>query len=366
MLDLRNKSAKERAKLKGQEIAKVKPCQKTTKGIKVQIISLEPIEDGVVAFVKAWKNGVPLGFGKAGDVQIERMIVHNPPILVDDPKGDIIREWGEDEDGEKIKKTRRLKEDPKAAILEVLTHNVQLVGKEGTKIVKGKVGNTTSTFYPAAGANSPVDGSVTYNVANPGVAWSTIHDAATGTDASATGTGGFDIYMIASTTTNQWRYLGRAFYLFNTASLSGESVSSATLSIYGDTNGKTDNYNLSISITSSSPAADNALATSDYGSVGSTKLAEDFDITNWAQAYNDFALNASGIAAINTTGISKFAGRISADVENSPPSWASNTGVGVGSFFADQTGTTKDPKLVVEHSASTTSNSYLLPLLGVG
>src|SRR3990167_1069334 len=40
------------------------------------------------------KRGTELrGFGADGSVEIERFRIYNPPILVDDPNGTIIREW---------------------------------------------------------------------------------------------------------------------------------------------------------------------------------------------------------------------------------------------------------------------------------
>src|SRR3972149_5045079 len=74
-----------------------------------------------------------------------------------------LQKRGEEKDNsESIRtKQRKLREDPAEAIRQVIVHNVTLVGKENTKIILGKVGNTTSTFYPDSDPESTsVDGDV--------------------------------------------------------------------------------------------------------------------------------------------------------------------------------------------------------------
>lgn len=105
-------------------------------------------QSGIELFAKAWKGDKQLGFGKDGSVEIERFRIFNPPILVDDPNGDIVREWTDEKTGEL--KQRKLREDPIEAIRQTVAHNVKIVGKENAQIVIGKIGNTTSTFYPDA------------------------------------------------------------------------------------------------------------------------------------------------------------------------------------------------------------------------
>ena len=70
--------------------------------------------------------------------------------------------------------------------------------------------------------------------------------------------------------------------------------------------------------------------------------------------YNNFALNASGLAAINKTGITKFSLRIVSDIDNVEPTWSSGNDAVFDISEADETGTTQDPKLVIEHSVAIT------------
>jgi hypothetical protein len=104
MLDLTNKTPKEKANLKGREIAKIKKLARTKrKGFDIEIVKTKAIEGGVEVFIKAWKDGKQVGFGKDGTVEIERVRLFNPPILVADKSGDVVREWTDEETKEKSK-----------------------------------------------------------------------------------------------------------------------------------------------------------------------------------------------------------------------------------------------------------------------
>ncbi len=164
---LTNKTASEKAYIKSREIAGRDfkgEYTNTQYDVRIEIIGeVKEIningKSGIELFAKAWRDDKQLGFGKDGSVDIERFRIFNPPILVDDPNGEIVREWTDEETG--LLKQRKLREDPLQAIKEVIAHNVTLVGKNNGKIVIGKVGNTTSTFYPDANPETTsVDGIV--------------------------------------------------------------------------------------------------------------------------------------------------------------------------------------------------------------
>lgn len=154
-------SAKERANIKAAEIAKGNPIgvyQDATYGLRIEIQSISKIEGGVEIFARAWRGSAQLGFGEDGSVEWERFRIFNPPILVDDPAGDIVREWTDDAG---VLKQRTLREDPIAATREHLAHSISVIGKGGTGIIKGKRGNTTYVFCPDAHTESTsVDGQV--------------------------------------------------------------------------------------------------------------------------------------------------------------------------------------------------------------
>ena len=92
---LKNKSSKEKANIKGQEIAKIDFRGKDTSqeyGVTLDIQSIKAIEGGVEILARAWKGNKQFGFGKNGSVEIERFKIYNPPILVPDSNGAIVRE----------------------------------------------------------------------------------------------------------------------------------------------------------------------------------------------------------------------------------------------------------------------------------
>ena len=168
-------------KTNSQKINELVSLKKTQRNnYDIEIVSINKIKNGVEVFVRAWvaqgkttvayKNdtkpeildnglingddpniafiihsGEQIGFGKVGTVDIERFIIINPPILVPDDNGDIIQIWI---DENKIKHTRKLREDTKEAILQIIEQALDVKKEkfDDSKIVKGKIGNTTSIF----------------------------------------------------------------------------------------------------------------------------------------------------------------------------------------------------------------------------
>src|SRR3990167_11140747 len=156
------KTAREKANLKGQEIAKLFKVPKTQVGdYWIEITELKAIENGVELYARAWDAHGQIGFGKDGSVDLERFVFINPPILVNDPNGSIIRE-SLDDNG-KVRQ-RKLREDPKQALLESLAHTISVKTQKfnDSKIIAGKLGNTTTTVYPDAGSGggTTIDGQV--------------------------------------------------------------------------------------------------------------------------------------------------------------------------------------------------------------
>lgn len=359
--------AKARADKKGQEIAKLGDLARRTCGdFEVEIRNFEAIDGGVQYEARAWDSqGNAVGFGKDGTVEWERFRVFNPPILVPDGTKTQIDEFTEADN---------LKEDLTGALILDLAHTLKVkrLMFSPEKIQSGKVGNTTLTAYPAAGANEPVDGWTTQDYGfGSGVAWSTIRGA-TGTGANATDTSNrvFEIQGGNNTSTDRWVQLTRSAYLFDTSSIGTDNVDSAILSIYGV--GKADGFAItpSVNIVSSALADPAALSAGDYDSFGTTAFATAISYASWSTtAYNDFTLNASGIANIDKGGTSYF-GAINDnyDRQDSEPSWVGGNELSfISGYYADQTGTTNDPKLVVEHSAAGGGfTSHQLASMGVG
>lgn len=352
---LQNKTPHERATTKGKEIARVcKKGQYNRGKLRIEIVNTNPIEGGIEVFARAWKNGKQIGFGKDGSVDIERFRIFNPPVLVDDQNGDIVREWVDEDTGET--KQRKLREDPQEALIQVIEHNLSVMKNvhSSERIEKGKRGNTTSTFYPEPGVT--VDGVIL----RIGSGWSDTR--------SGTGTNGPNFNVETNDNFFQRRnsLLGRVILLFDTSSLGSDNILSAILSQRLWMSSADTNSNALLVITTSNPASNNELVLSDFeiAKFGSTKLSNTQTIltSDTTEAWKDFTFNSSGISAINQSGISKFAVRFEDDVDNTDP--GSNTSR-VIQRYSQTSGTSQDPKLVVEHEAGTIELN-LTEIIGVG
>ena len=335
--------------------------------LKIEIVDTAPINGGIRVHARAFRRGRQLGFGKDGSVDIETFNIYNSPILVDSPNGEIVREW-EDEmpDGTKTRKTRRLREDPKEALIQVIEHNLTVMKNihDDKKIERGKVGQTTSTFYSGAG-----DGRCT---GTPNATWATVHDASSGDTANYT-SASLGVY---SGKDGSAKYdFARVFLPFDTSALPDtDSISTAVMSAYAVS--KTDGDNDAegyITLVQTTQASNTSLVLGDFDQCGSISnptegiaTGERKDITGIStSAYLDFTLDATGIGWINNTGVTKLGVREGHDTTNTVYAGANGTYNFVSFYMSEQAGTTQDPKLVVEHAAAATGHIYL-PLLGVG
>src|SRR5262249_51876260 len=149
---------------------------------------------------------------KDGSIDIERFRIFNPPILVEDPNGDINQEWTDDDGAHH---TRHLREDAKEALLQSLEQTIAVKKDQYTaeNLEPGKIGNTTDTFYPAAGSNSPVDG----YARNYGQSYGTVQGASTGLFAGDSETAGLCFDHSNSSGTYLIR---RSFFLFDASPVS--------------------------------------------------------------------------------------------------------------------------------------------------
>lgn len=341
------------AQIKGKEMAKIAKGKYNRGKISIEIVDRKEINGGVEVFARAWKNGKQIGFGKDGTVDIERFRIFNPPILVDDPAGKIVREWGEKRpDGTIAMKRRTLREDPKEALLQVIEHNLAIMKNvhDGSAIIVGKRGNTTSTFYPAAGNNSPIDGWIRAS----GASWAAAHDATDGSVVNTTNT----TLLLETQHDGGTFIIARIMTLFDTSSItSTNTITAATWSGYVSETSDNDNDGQDyISLVTATPAANNALSTADFDQFGSTKQSGDLDIGSITTGYHTLTLNATGLGNISKTGITKFGVREGHDIENAS---ISSTGTNINSvtmYAADNSGTTADPKLVVEHELVVTGS----------
>ncbi|QGH72420.1 MAG: metalloendopeptidase [Siphoviridae sp. ctpQM7] len=320
--------------------------------VNVEILSVGKIDEGVEVMARAWKDGKPVGFGADGTVEIERFRFQNPPILVPDPLGNIERwELVKFPTGETA--ARYFREDHKEALRRAVADTIRIAGKDGAKVVPGKVGRTTSTFYPDANPETDtVDGYVYCTHAD----FSTCHLQTNGNISDDTGTS----LIAGDSESGPNDNILRAFSLFKTSALgAGASISAATYSLYVTTNNNPLNdANSWLNVYSSTPASNTALVTEDFDQVGDVVTnptkGSDSNLNQSAitlSAYNDLTLNATGRGWINKTGITKLGFRQGHDATNTDPA-IDNTEQDVYASSADTAGTTQDPKLTVTYTSS--------------
>lgn len=347
---IKGKSSAERATLKGVAIEELGPQERgvaafSNAAYEIEITRIQAIEGGAEVYARVWRtDGSQIGFGVKGDVDVERFVIINPPILVSDPQGDEVRTIRNTFTGETFE--RRFRVDPKAALLETLAHTVSLKKEKfgPNNITRGKVGNTTTTVFSDAGG----DGFVRNQNAT---SWAASRSDATGD--SVFDTASSDISAVFNASANNT--IHRAFFPFDTSSITDtDVVSAATMSVYGDGAAGANVDSIDADIVGNTQASNTALTTADYDQLDTTSQGTSIAFSSWAAGYNAFTLNATGIANVSKTGFSKYAVRGSRDTDNVAPTGNNY----ISMYFSDNAGTTNDPKLVVEHAAPVVTRKY--------
>jgi len=212
-------------------------------------------------------------------------------------------------------------------------------------------GFDTLTVYPDAHTEtSTVDGTV-YRQWHT---WSDLRDYTDGTAAADSVSSDYFICLSTMSTTNYWSTMYRGFFLFDTSAI-GSTATVSAASFYPYKVGTVSNGlgDATAHVVSSSPASNTQLVVGDYDQIGSTSFGT---LSSFVDGYDEIALNASGLAAISKTSISKFATRTAWDLDNSPPTWIKSKTSAVSCYFAEDTTANngKDPKLVVTYSVPST------------
>ena len=210
-----------------------------------------------------------------------------------------------------------------------------------------------ATFNPDADPETTsCDGNSIYSVGG-GATWATNHDAANGTEAGASNTGEYCFAIDTDDTSNWFRSIYRAFWLFDTSSLDAltdeANIISGIFSLYGT--GATDNATLNqkVSLVSSNPVSNTNIVVADYDQLGGTDYATEIDVGSWnTSGYNNYTLNETGIAAVPIDGITKFGTRSNSDRANSAPTWVSVVSTSTTAESSDNDG--NKPKLVVTYT----------------
>lgn len=331
---------------------------KTTRGdYKIKVLSITAVQGGIDVHAQVWdKNDKQIGMGPKGTVDIESFKIFNMsplievPVIETPPEGTVIQD--EVINGQRI--IEHYRADAREALLRELTHTMGVKKHkfDDKKIKPGKVGNTTTTVYPAAGAVSPVDGNIQYSVAD-NATFTDLRDQATASTANNTSTI-ITADIKTFTDTDEWLRFTRGVAGFDASGIDdSEAADSATLSFV--VFAKVDDFTSSLTIDRVVPADTSSLATGDYDRTGWSQVRQATDVTIASinaddSTYNDFTINATGLGNISVTGLTWYGMRISEDFDGTEPTWTSNDVSEVQIRSADNTGTTKDPKLVIESS----------------
>ena len=218
-----------------------------------------------------------------------------------------------------------------------------LVDSQALVLVMGTVG----TFYPEAQvASNAGDGTAKYA---PSASWATVHDGA-GTNAQAGTYAALACYCSGSG--NNWEFNQRMFTHFYTASLPDTCVISAVdLKLYTHaTNDPNDEFSANIVIVESTATA-TTIATSDYQEYLTTSFASKACSSISKNSNYTWSLNASGIANVSKTGVSKFAVMYDFDVTDEEPTWSASVSQRFY-FYLTGNGSNK-PTLTVTYSTPT-------------
>jgi hypothetical protein len=165
----------------------------------------------------------------------------------------------------------------------------------------------------------------------------------------------------STSTTNYWLYLYRGGYIFDTSSIDdGETINSATFSLYGTSKADTGSFAQTVCLYSFAPASNTDIVAGDFDSLGTTMLCTSgIDYSSWSTSgYNDFSLNATGLAAISKTGYTRLGTRFSSDASASSPTWSGTKYTNLKAYYSEQSGTTNDPKFVINTSAASAFVPY--------
>ena len=136
-------------------------------------------------------------------------------------------------------------------------------------------------------------------------------------------------------------YCYRGMYLFNTAALTGKTVQTAQLNLYGALNNSATAFNLVV--TNGQPTyPHNPPIAGDYNIANYAGTGGTFASNGYVNGYNTINLTSTGLAWINTTSETKLAVVSSRDISATQPSGEENIW-----FYTQEQGVGFQPQLVV-------------------
>jgi len=183
-----------------------------------------------------------------------------------------------------------------------------------------------------------------------------------GTSANSSGTSIYAARITAATTTqDNWSWLYRSMFLFDTSSLPDDaSICFALLVIYAASSGLDDlNINPKYGVYSSDPISNTNLVAADFTRYGTTLLSnEKLTKTEYWSTYGNWTLNSDGLAAISKMGITKLAIRETEyDAGGATPTWTSGKSSYITAYTSESN--THDPYLYVIYDESVSQSLFI-------
>ncbi len=224
--------------------------------------------------------------------------------------------------------------------------------------------STTYTFYPNADPETTSVDGFTEHIDIGGLSWANII-AGGGTHSFDSTTGeGIPMFSISSVGgVDDWGELGRVAYLFNTSSIPDDYIiSSATLSIYVTAKSDPENWQPDLNVYTVNPASNTQLVPADHSTFGSTPLSTALSyggltILSW----NSFGLNATGVAGVSKTGITKLGLRnANYDVAGVSPVWVANKSASISARLSDFGGGFAPQLVVVATPPPSAAGGFIL------
>jgi len=182
--------------------------------------------------------------------------------------------------------------------------------------------------------------------------WNSILVKSAGNNVDSTSTTG---YAMITQNGGGSAVVARSFFAFDTSSIPDDAtIDSATFSAYGsanyqDTDGKT------VVLIETTQSSTSSLVLGDYSKVIKTKLSDTEIALHLSNvAYNNWPLNALGLTKINKTGFTKLGLMGNVDVFST---FTSGPVCGHSVYMSEDTGTSRDPKLVINYTLATTTST---------
>ncbi len=207
----------------------------------------------------------------------------------------------------------------------------------------------STEFFPSYDASIAKD--------TPGESWATKQAGnAITVDATSASRQPWAIYSNANPLT-PWNDFYKAHFFFDTSAIdNGATISAAVFSLYTQAEGQSTfaSNTFTVNVYQSTVVSDTVVATTDWMAItsGTPFVTGDLALADMDGTYEDFNFNASGIAAISKTGITKLATQEATYyATNTEPTHGISKGADWNVYFSEETGSTKDPKLTITTSA---------------